>query len=79
MELTEEWILATGYFDKTDKEGEPCLFNGDNMMLFENKGCYDAYLHSEYDGSVFFAVRLFSREELRNLYLGIEKIDINEK
>ena len=74
--LTKEFILGIEYFGETEKEGEPCLFNGDNIMLFNRKGYFDAYLHSEYDGSVFYAARLFTQDHFRNFYLGIERIDI---
>lgn len=81
-DLTEEFILATGYFGRTEKDGVPSLFNGDNIMLaireYKTTKYFDAYLHSEVDGSVFFAVCLRTEEEFRNFYLGIEKIDIYE-
>jgi hypothetical protein len=35
--LTKEFILSTGYFGETEK-GDPCLFNGDNIMLFDKEG-----------------------------------------
>lgn len=83
-ELTEEYILETGYFGKTEREGVPSLFNGDNIMLAirEDKvrgvvyKYFDAFLHSEVDGSIHFAVTLRTIDEFRNLILAIEKVDI---
>lgn len=74
--LTDEWILRFEEFNETDKEGTPCFFNGDNIMLFDRKGYFDAYLHSEYNGNVFFATRLFYVHQLQNLYHSIEKQDL---
>jgi len=74
--LTDEWILRFEEFNETDKEGTPCFFNGDNIMLFDRKGCFDAYLHSEIDGSVFFATRLFYVHQLQNFYHAIERQDL---
>lgn len=82
-ELTEQFILDTGYFGRTEKDGVPSLFNGDNIMLaireYKDYKYFDAFLHSEVDGSIFFAVTLRTEDEFRNFYLGIEKIDIYEK
>jgi len=86
-DLTEDFILNTGYFGRTEKDGVPSLFNGDNIILAireykTTKGKYkyfDAFLHSEVDGSIFFAVTLRTEDEFRNFYLDIEKIDIYEK
>lgn len=82
QELTEEYILATGYFGKTEIQDTPSLFNGDNIMLaireYKNHKYFDAFLHCEVDGKVFFAVTLRTVDEFRNFYLGIEKIDIYE-
>jgi hypothetical protein len=77
--LTEEWLLKFEEFSKTDKEGTPCFFNGDNIMLFDRGGCFDAYLHSEVDGSVFFATRLFHVHQLQNFYHAIEKQELTIK
>jgi hypothetical protein len=74
--LTKEFILSTGYFGETEK-GDPCLFNGDNIMLFDRKAYFDAYLHSEYYDGVFFLCRLFSQDHFRNFYLGIDRLDIS--
>lgn len=79
ISLTEEWVLKFEQFDKTDKEGTPCFFNGDNIMLFDRGGCFDAYLHSEVDGSVFFATRLFYVHQLQNFYHAIEKQELTIK
>lgn len=79
ISLTEEWVLKFEQFDKTDKEGTPCFFNGDNIMLFDRGGCFDAYLHSEVDGSVFFATRLFYVHQLQNFYHVIEKQELTIK
>ena len=82
-ELTEEFILNTGYFGRTEHEGVPSLFNGDNIMLvireYKDIKYFDAFLHCEASGNVHFAVTLRTEDEFRNFYLGIEKIDIYEK
>jgi hypothetical protein len=77
--LTEEWLLKFEQFGKTDIEGTPCFFNGDNIMLFDRKDYFDAYLHSEVDGSVFFATRLFHVHQLQNFYYAIEKQELTIK
>jgi hypothetical protein len=74
--LTEKFILESGYFGKSVYDEIPCLFNGDNILLFDKGGFFDAYLHSEGDGSIFFAVRLFNINEFKNFYLGIEKVKL---
>jgi hypothetical protein len=79
IKLTEEWLSKFEYFSKTDKEGTPCFFNGDNIMLFDRVGYFDAYLHSEYDGNVFFATRLFYIHQLQNFYHAIEKKELTIK
>lgn len=77
--LTEEWVLKFEQFDKTDKEGTPCFFNGDNIMLFDRGGCFDAYLHSEVNGDIFFATRLFYVHQLQNFYHAIERQELTIK
>jgi hypothetical protein len=77
--LTEEWLLKFEEFTKTDKEGTPCFFNGDNIMLFDRGSYFDAYLHSEYNGNVFFATRLFYVHQLQNFYHSIERQDLTIK
>jgi hypothetical protein len=77
--LTEEWVLKFEQFGKTDKEGTPCFFNGDNIMLFDRGGCFDAYLHSEVNGDLFFAARLFYVHQLQNFYHAIEKEELTIK
>jgi hypothetical protein len=77
--LTEEWVLKFEEFEKTDKEGTPCFFNGDNIMLFNRGSYFDAYLHSEYNGNVFFATRLFHVHQLQNFYHTIEKQELTIK
>lgn len=77
--LTEEWLLKCEEFSKTDKDGTPCFFNGDNIMLFDRNGYFDAYLHSELDGSVFFATRLFYVHQFQNFYHSIEKQELTIK
>jgi hypothetical protein len=74
--LTDEWILRFQEFNETDKEGTPCFFNGDNIMLFDRGSYFDAYLHSEYNGNVFFATRLFYVHQLQNFHHAIEKQDL---
>jgi hypothetical protein len=74
--LTDEWILRFQEFGETDKEGIPCFFNGDNIMLFDRGSYFDAYLHSEYNGNVFFATRLFYVHQLQNFHHAIEKQDL---
>ncbi len=78
--LTEE-ILTNNCenFSKTDKDGTPCFFNGDNIMLFDRGGCWDAYMHSEENGNVHFAVRLFYLHSLQNFYKAIEQEDLELK
>jgi len=86
-DLTEEFILETGHFGRTEKDGVPSLFNGDNILLAireERLGgevykYFDAFLHNEVDGSIFWAVTLRTRDQFRNLILAIEKVDIYEQ
>lgn len=59
-------------FGRTEKDGVPCHFNGDNIMIFKRDGYFDIFMHSELNGNVHFVMRAFYLHQLQLFYAIVE-------
>jgi hypothetical protein len=67
--LTSEILDKIDYFGKTFHEGQPCYFNGDDILILSKS--MELFKHSEVDGETWYIKKVKWVHELQNLIFAI--------